>query len=174
MLVYLQIIDADDGKDKFAEIYEAYRELAYRVAFEHLNHESDAEDVVQHVFMKIAENINGVEPVSAKTKSLIVMMVKNRITDVLRVRSRQPKTVYLDQLHGRSCEAESGGSFLKECILQLSEKQRTVIWLKYFYGYDLHEIAKMLDISLSSAQKIDQRAKLKLKELYAEGREERV
>jgi len=172
LLVYLQMIETDDGKDKFAEIYEAYRDLAYRLAFDRMNNESDAEDIVQHVFMKIAENINDIEPVSVKTKSLVVIMVKNRVTDVLRVRSRQPKTVYLDQARGRSCETEPGGSFLKECILQLSEAQRTVIWLKYFHGYDLHEIAKMLNISLVWAQKLDQRAKLKLKELYQGEKEE--
>lgn len=44
-----------------------------------------------------------------------------------------------------------------------------VIWLKYVYGYNLREISKLLDISLIWAQKIDQRAKKKLKQLYREG-----
>ena len=48
-----------------------------------------------------------------------------------------------------------------------------VIWLKYYYGYTLREIASMLDISLVSAQKLDQRAKKKLEELYKNGDEMR-
>ena len=45
-----------------------------------------------------------------------------------------------------------------------------VIWLKYYHGYSLREIAKMLDMTLPAVQKTDQRAKKKLEELYlAEG-----
>ena len=51
----------------------------------------------------------------------------------------------------------------------IPEQQRTVIWLKYHHGYTLREIAKLMDISLAWAQKIDPRAKKKLEELYREG-----
>ena len=43
-----------------------------------------------------------------------------------------------------------------------------VVWLKYKQGYNLKEISKMLSISLPWAQKIDQRAKKRLEELYKE------
>lgn len=59
--------------------------------------------------------------------------------------------------------------FLAECISKLTDQQREVVWLKYHYGYDLREIAKMLGITLSWAQKIDQRAKKKLEEMLKEG-----
>ena len=42
------------------------------------------------------------------------------------------------------------------------------LWLKYKQGYNLREISKMLNISLPWAQKIDQRAKKRLEELYKE------
>lgn len=58
---------------------------------------------------------------------------------------------------------------LTDCILKLPKQQRTVILLKYQHGYSLREIAKLLDISLAWAQKIDQRAKKKLEELYQQG-----
>ena len=53
--------------------------------------------------------------------------------------------------------------------MKLPEQQQMVIWLKYVYGYNLREIAKLLGISLAWAQKIDQRAKKKLEALYREG-----
>ena len=58
---------------------------------------------------------------------------------------------------------------LTEAILKLPEQQRHVIWLKYYHGYSLREISKMLGITLSWAQKIDQRAKKQLEILYKEG-----
>ena len=169
MLVYLQMIETDEDKSKFEEIYKAYRNLMYYIAYSRLHHEQDAEDVVHHVFVKIAENIKKIEPVCPKTKRYIVTMVDNRVTDVLRGRSRHPIVEYSDELQGNPSAAADGENALVACILKLPEQQRMVIWLKYYQGYDLREIAKMLDISLSYAQKLDQRAKKRLKDLYIEG-----
>lgn len=170
MLIYLQTIETDEEKSKFEEIYRTYRGLMYHVAFERMHHEQDAEDAVHHVFMKIAENIKIIEPVSPRTKQLVVTMVNNHVTDVFRSRGRHPTAAFDDELLSRlSTNTLEGEDLLTECILKLPEQQRMVIWLKYVHGYNLHEIAKLLGISLSWAQKIDQRAKKKLEALYREG-----
>ena len=64
MIVYLQMIETDEDKSKFEEIYQEYRNLMYYVAYKRMQHEQDAEDVVHHVFVKIAENIKNIEPVN--------------------------------------------------------------------------------------------------------------
>ena len=170
MLIYLQTIETDEEKSKFEDIYRTYRGLMYYVAFERMHHEQDAEDAVHHVFMRIAENIKIIEPVSPRTKQLVVTMVNNHVTDVFRSRGRHPTAAYDEELLNMpSTVSPDCENLLTECILKLPEQQRMVIWLKYVYGYNLHEIAKLLGISLSWAQKIDQRAKKKLEALYREG-----
>lgn len=170
MLIYLQTIETDEEKSKFEDIYRTYRGLMYYVAFERMHHEQDAEDAVHHVFMKIAENIKIIEPVSPRTKQFVVTMVNNHVTDVFRSRGRHPTAAFDDESLSRlSTNTLEGEDLLTECILKLPEQQRMVIWLKYVHGYNLHEIAKLLGISLSWAQKIDQRAKKKLEALYREG-----
>ena len=124
---------------------------------------------MHHVFMKIAENIKKVEPVSPKTKQLVVIMVCNRVTDVFRSRNKHPTINYDDELLGDTQYELEGEDLLTKCIMQLPEQQRMVIWLKYVYGYSLREISKLLGISLVWAQKIDQRAKKKIEKLYQEG-----
>ncbi len=57
MLIYFQVIETDDDKSKFEAIYKTYYGLMYHIAFKKLSNPQDAEDVVHHVFMKIAENI---------------------------------------------------------------------------------------------------------------------
>ena len=169
MFIYIQMIETDEDKSKFETIYETYRGLMYHVAFQRMQNVQDAEDVVHHVFVKIAENIKKIEPVSPKTKRLVVIMVCNRATDVLRTRNRHPTISYDDDL---SCDMQyelKDEDLLTKCIMQLPEQQRMVIWLKYVYGYSLREISKLLDISLLWTQKIDQRAKKKLEKLYQEG-----
>lgn len=109
-----------------------------------------------------------IEPVSPKTKQFVVTIVDHRATDLLRARGRHPESPYLDALAEQAAQPV-GEDLLTQCIFQLPEQQRTVIWLKYYHGYTLREIAKLMDISLAWAQKIDQRAKKKLEELYREG-----
>ncbi len=169
MLIYLQVIETTEDKSKFEEIYREYRGLAYHVAYKRLKHVQDSEDVVQHVFMKVAENIKKIEPVSPKTKQFIVTMVENRVTDLFRVRGNQPVTFLTQEALSRLSTQPEGENLLVECIFKLPEQQRQVIWLKYHHGYSLREISAMLRISLTWAQKIDQRAKKKLEQLYLEG-----
>lgn len=168
MLIYLQVIETPEDKSKFEELYEEYRDLAYHVAYKRLNHVQDAEDVVQHVFMKIAENIKKIEPVSPKTKQLIVTMAENRVIDLFRVRGNQPVVPLTPEILSYLSTQPENEDLLVECILKLPEQQRQVIWLKYHHGYSLREISAMLGISLVWAQKIDQRAKKKLEQLYLE------
>lgn len=168
MLIYLQVIETPEDEDKFTAIYEAYHDLLFYIAFERMNHIEDAEDAVHHVFMKIAENIKNIESVSPKTKMYVVTMIDNRVTDVFRVRGRHPVDPYNDELKYSFVVEMEGEDLLTQCIMELPEQQRMVVWLKYKQGYNLKEISKMLSISLPWAQKIDQRAKKRLEELYKE------
>ena len=168
MLIYLQMIESDEDRSKFEEIYQEYHSLMFYIAYRRMHHVQDAEDVVQHVFVKIAENIQKIEPVSPKTKQLVVTMVDNRVTDVFRARGRHPTEAFYDTPANSFTTELEDEDLLTKCILKLPEQQRMVIWLKYYYGYKLIEIAKMLGISLVSARKIDQRAKKKLESIYCE------
>ena len=86
---------------------------------------------------------------------------------MLRTRGRHPECAYEDAIN--EVQMPACENFLADCILRLPDLQRQIIWLKYVHGYNLHEIAKMLGISLFCAQKADQRAKQNLKNLYENG-----
>lgn len=169
MLIYLQTIETEEDKSKFEDIYREYRGLMYYVAYKRLHHEQDAEDAVHYAFMKIAENIKIIDPVSPKTKQLVVTIVDNRVTDMLRMNGRHPTAEYNDEILNQLSAELHTDDLLTEAILKLPEQQRHVIWLKYYHGNNLREISKMLGITLSWAQKIDQRAKKQLEILYKEG-----
>ena len=165
MLIYLQMIETGEDKSKCEQIYKEYRGLMYHVAFARLHHAEDAEDVVHHAFVKIAENIRKIEPVSPRTKRLVVTIVDNRVTDLLRARGRHSPPVCIDDFADiLSGEVSENG--LATCIFRLPDLQRQILWLKYNHGYTLREIAKMTGVSLACAQKTEQRAKQKLKEMY--------
>lgn len=56
MLVYLQIIETQNDREKFEEIYTAYRKLMLYVANEVLKNDQDAEDAVHEAFISVAKN----------------------------------------------------------------------------------------------------------------------
>lgn len=173
MIIYLQMIETEEQRSKFEQIYSEYLGLMYHTAHKILQHEQDTEDAVHMAFVSIAENIERIEPPSSKTKSYVATIAENKAIDLLRKRERHKLVSLKDNTAGVSVEY-NGENLLADCILKLPAQQREVIWLKYHYGYSLREISKMLGISHAWAIKIDQRAKAKLKELYKEKGDDHV
>lgn len=167
MLIYLQMIETEEDRSKFEKLYDEYKGLMYTTAYRMLGHEQDAEDAVHHAFLKIAENITKVgEAVSGETKSYVMTILENRAIDVLRQRDKHPELA-LDEVESIIVDYD-GDDTLARCILQLPALQREMIWLKYRHGYSTREAAKLLGITPAYASKVDQRAKNKLGELYAQ------
>lgn len=168
MWIYLQMIDSEEDRSKFEKLYYEYKGLMYSTAYKMLEHEQDAEDAVQYAFLKIAETITKVsEAVSPTTKKYVMTILEHRAIDIMRQRDRHPEEELDEEVHGFTVNYD-GDNALARCILKLPALQREMIWLKYHLGYSTREAAQILGVSLANASKIDQRAKKKLEELYAE------
>ena len=168
MLVYLQMVETEEDKHKFEIIYKAYRYELFILANSILKNEHDAEDVVHHAFLKLVENIKKIEgPLTQKTKGYIATIVENRAIDVYRSKKAHPTVPFGDGTADINVDTPEC-SDLPGCISKLPVRQRSIIILKYHYGYELKEIAKALGISYANALKIDYRAKERLKELCGE------
>ena len=129
MLVYLQMIELDDDKTKFENIYLAYKDMMFNIAMDKLKNAQKAEDLVHDVFIKIAENIKKIEPVSKMTRQLMITMVNNRVIDIYRSRNEQLTTVD-SRLIVKATEELLHEPLISECIFKLPEKQRDLIWYK--------------------------------------------
>ncbi len=164
MLVYLAVIDEPAQKTKFETVYHQYRGLMYYGAYRILNNASDAEDAVHDAFIKIAENMKKIsDPVCPKTQSYVVTIVENKAIDLYRRKQRRG-ALPLEETEELSVSPQEPMG-LAECILKLPPSYRQVILLKYHQGFSCGEIAAMLGITLSAAQKLDQRAKEKLRQI---------
>jgi len=168
MFVFLALIDSENDRDKFSLVYEKYRNLMFYVARQILKNEQDAEDAVQEAFFSIAKNIGKIsDPDSTKTKSFVVIITERKAIDILRKR-RDMESIELDEeLSGYEVNYD-GEDLLVRFILELPARYREIIILKYYMGYDLKEIARILGIQLNNARQIDQRAKAKLRALCEE------
>lgn len=164
MLVYLAVIDEPAQKTEFETVYHQYRGLMYYVAYRILNNASDAEDAVHDAFIKIAENMKKIsDPVCPKTQSYVVTIVENKAIDLYRRKQRRG-ALPLEETEELSVSPQEPMG-LAECILKLPPNYRQVILLKYHQGLSCKEIAALLGMSLPAVQKLDQRAKEKLRQI---------
>ena len=77
MIVYLSVLDSQEKKSKFEQIYLTYRKQMYYAAFQILQHDEDSEDAVHHAFIKIAENIEKITEVECPKRGVsFVYIVK--------------------------------------------------------------------------------------------------
>lgn len=157
MLIYLNLIDTEEGKNKFEQIYLKYRYTLLYVAKSIVKDHQLAEDIVHETFLKIIEKLDNVDDIfCSKTKSFFVTIVKHKSIDALRKIKREETIplggieyslrddtpIPLDEIISRD-----GYRRLLEYIGHLDEKYRAVLELKYIHEYSDKEIANILDIT---------------------------
>ena len=89
MLIYLQMLESDEDKLKFEQLYTHYKGLMFRVAYDILQNKQDAEDAVHLSFLSVIENFQKISGIDCpKTKSFLVIIVERKAIDILRKRSK--------------------------------------------------------------------------------------
>lgn len=167
LMLYLQMIENDDDKEKFEEIYTRYRRLMYFVAFKIVGNEPDAEDAVQQAFVSIIENLEKIGPIdSPQTKSYVAIVAEHKAIDIVRAKKRVVE--WDDNIMGFAIEPP-GDSGLADAIATLPGRYRELLLLRYDNGYDTMEIAKMFNMKRGTVQKMIWRAKEMLSKKMEEG-----
>lgn len=157
MMMFLQLIESEDDKVKFEEIYTRYQRLMYFVAYKVVGNESDAEDAVQQAFVSIIENLDKVGVIdSPQTKSYVAIIAEHKAIDIVRAKKR---FVELNEDIAGFEISMPGDCGLADAMAKLPGRYREVLLLRYDNGYDTQEIAQILDMKRGSVQKLIWRAK---------------
>lgn len=155
-------------RDAFTEIYNFYLpKIKKRVLFR-FGQKVDFEDVAHELFTKLitGDDFHYVE----SPTSWIYRICDNLCIDYLK---KKGQTVNIDDVPPSEliCEAPEteNGEFENEgffaIISSLDERSRQVIKLRHFDGYNLKEIAVLLNIPHANVRKIYSRALKKLKKI---------
>ena len=173
LLIYLALIETESDKQKFIEIYDKYRFTMLHVAMGILEDQSMGEDAVHNAFLKVIKHLDKLEDVSCqKTKSWLVIIVKNCAIDLLRKEKSLRKEPFeneefkMESLQPSPIEqliSKDGYNLLLESMANLDEIYKTVFELKYVHGYSINSIASMLDISYDTASQRLWRARKQLR-----------
>lgn len=168
MIMYMSLIDNEDDKIKFEDIYNKYKKMMFWIASQILTDERDIDEVVQDSFIKIIKNLDKIEKInSKKTKSFISIIVKNTAIDVYRKGLSNRVEVELeDNLIFPSDKLEEieteGLNDIEIAIMKLPEIYKELFLLKYSHELENYEIAKLLDIKESTVRVRLARGKEKL------------
>lgn len=155
MLLYLSMLDTQEEKNKFTEIYEQYQHFCWYVANQLLGDAHLAEDAVQDAFFALTRHLDKIKDVeSPRTRKFLMTIVKSKAVDLLR---KQHGEISVEEL---PCEpADLGQDILNtyitkenynhliSCILELDEMYRVVFEYKFVHQLQDTEIAELLDIT---------------------------
>ena len=174
MLLYLSMLDTQEEKDKFTEIYEQYQHFCWYVANQLLGDAHLAEDAVQETFLALTRHLDKVEESdSPKTKKFLLTIVKSKAIDILRKkRGMEISAEELDtELTDTSRDVldqyitKENYNHLISCVLELDEAYRVVFEYKFVHQLSDREIAQLLDITPKLVNVRFYRARKKLQEM---------
>lgn len=163
------------------ELYRQYSKAMYNVCVRILNHDAEAEDVLQEAFLDAFNHIHsfrGQSTFGAWLKQIVV----NRAINYLRSRRGRPSGLTLVDLESSRLGEDEGPDIadsepfdedgvqyeierIRQGIQKLSEGYRVVLSLYLFEGYDHEEIGNILNISETTSRTQYLRAKKRLLEM---------
>lgn len=138
---------------------EKYADMVVRIAFQNLRSKADAEDVMQDVFIKLLQQQEPFENEEHR-KAWLIRVTINQCRDYQKSAWRR-KSTDLNEALDYSFTNEEERIF--EDLCSLPPSYRNLLYLYYYEGYALREIAEMTGESLNTVGSRLRRARKRLK-----------
>ena len=134
MIIYLQMIESDEDKSKFEQLYIMYKGLMFHVAMKILKNEFDAEDAVHQAFLSLIENLKKISDVKCpKTRAYIVIITERKAIDIIRSRSKLVDMEFWESTYGIEIPLP-GDHGLADAMARLPAAYRDILLLRYYNG----------------------------------------
>ena len=145
---------------QYNKIVENYSDMIFRIAYQYLYNKYDAEDIVQEVFVKLLSR-KVIFKDEEHVKSWLIRVTINQCLDYKKSLVKR-STVPIENMEIPFENKEEG--ILEELQL-LKEDERNILYLYYYEGYKIKEIAKILKQKQNTINSKLTRARKKLKEI---------
>ncbi|MCL1883824.1 MAG: sigma-70 family RNA polymerase sigma factor [Defluviitaleaceae bacterium] len=167
----------EENKNKIVQIFDKYYALMLHVAIKILQDRALAEDAVSESLEKIIKNISKIGEVSCyKTKSYIVIIVKNTSLNLLKKENRNrgdddeySNIIDMDSLIPEKFIRMEEFDSLVEIIKSLPPTLKNVAILSLVHEYSHREIAEHLGLKYDVVKMRLSRAKKMIKNILKEG-----
>lgn len=176
MIAFLDLLDTEEEKSKFKQLYNKYIDLLMWIAMDKLQNYHLAEEAVQDALFYIAKNFDKVGEVESKvTKGYLSTIIQGfAINKFNKEKKVTPLPAEYDGILSFDCDDEKffdsmDALDLKFAIDNLSDESRNYLYLTYVYGYTSKEIGDMYKISPDLVRKKIQFAKRDVRKYYENG-----
>ena len=137
--------------DELRQLFEEHQVRIFRAAFRILGNATDAEDILQQVFLRIVRQEVPADQVGNMDAYLYRSAI-NAALDLGRSRWRRSSVPLAeaaahDRASASSAEPYEIRNWLRQALTVLSERQAEIFVLRYLEGYENREIAEMLATS---------------------------
>jgi RNA polymerase sigma-70 factor (ECF subfamily) len=161
----------------FKKKYLPYASKLYCVAYQLLENQADAEDMVQELYLKLWDKRSNLSIVN-NAEAFSVTLIKNMCLDTLRSNKYclTKQTEDLCEAGGQTDEQDAtiheDVYLVKQLIKQLPESQRRIIKLRDIDGYSFQEIEKVTSLNATNVRVLLSRARKKIRELFKQTNDE--
>jgi RNA polymerase sigma-70 factor (ECF subfamily) len=160
----LMVRTCDGSSEALATLFRRYARLVRTVAMRILRDDSEADDLLQDVFLFVHRNCSVFDSSKAAVRSWIVQMTYHRAIDRRRYLNSRHFYTRLDldsvadlpSLRSQNREDQTfkgplvGNTTVQGLLDTLTDDQRSTLSLHFFEGYRFDEIAEKLDQSLGN------------------------
>jgi RNA polymerase sigma factor (sigma-70 family) len=148
---------------EYNECVKMYADNVYRFILKNLKNEEDAKDVVQSSFEKMWLNREQVD--NLKCKSFLFTVAYNTMIDHIRKNKRIVlKEDFGETALGNQSQAQNGKRILMEALSKLNSRDKSLVMLKDYEGYNYAEIGEITGLNESQVKVYLHRARLQLRE----------
>lgn len=147
LVFFLSVLETEQEKQRFTEIYQQYHTLVEQIALHMLGNQSDAEDAVQNTFLQIIRHFEKINEIPCKDlRFWIISIVKNEARMILR---KQKNVIQLEDWDGFAAESEYVSEYqeLVRLFAKLPETYRAALEMKILLDYSGKEIAQRLGLT---------------------------
>lgn len=177
-MIYLLLLETEEDRKYFKEIYENNYLKMYHVASGILHDKSETENAVHEAFLSLAENFPKYSHISGRQMdNFCVSIVKNKAIDSIRRRKHYTEEEIENlQLYQGTEEinpenvllSEETKRMIRKALEQISEVFRETLVLKFVYELSNEEIAHIQGVSKKTVVMRIYRGKQMLKEVIHE------
>jgi len=150
-----------------ASLFDRYYELLYQYGIRILPHPESVEDEIQQLFVRLWERRRKL-PEVPMVKAYLLRALRNALLDEIRRRKQVltvskarmvPTTTFSAETNWIKLEQDDERSEqLRQAISTLPDRQRELIFLRFYQGLSYPEIALLLDIEYQSVRNTVHRA----------------
>lgn len=152
-------------------IYTQYRDKVFGFVRSKIYNQTEVEDIVQTVFLKVYSNLDKYDEIKASFSTWIYIITRNTVYDYLKEKRDYPvielieNTVYSAEEPDDSLLNQEALEELARALQKLPQNQRDIIILIYYKNLDRRKVAEMFGMTYGQVRYLHDKAMKRLGKL---------